>query len=113
VTLPLSLSRRSAIGILAGGLIGGARAETNPGADLDLSGTTLRVAYYKGGWHQLVQAAGEEKTPYKIEWKELNNGVLHIEAKPPPCRGRRQAVKRRFHRERAVRTAAGRSSAGP
>jgi sulfonate transport system substrate-binding protein len=81
VTLPPSLSRRSAIGILAGGLIaGGVRAETKPGADLDLSGTTLRVAYYKGGWRQLVQAAGEEKTPYKIEWKELNNGVLHIEA---------------------------------
>lgn len=81
MTFPFSLSRRSALGILAGGLIGGgARAETRPGADLDLNGTTLRVAYYKGGWRQLLQAAGEENTPYKVEWKELNNGVLHIEA---------------------------------
>jgi sulfonate transport system substrate-binding protein len=81
VTLPLSLSRRSALGIVAGGLIaGGVRAETQPGTDLDLSGTTLRVGHYKGNWRELVRAAGEEKTPYKIEWRELNNGVLQIEA---------------------------------
>ncbi|WP_426442914.1 ABC transporter substrate-binding protein [Bradyrhizobium genosp. P] len=81
MTIPLSLSRRSALGAFAGGLIAGrARAETGQGANLDLGGTTLRVAYYKGGWRPLLQAASEDKTPYKIEWKELNNGVLHIEA---------------------------------
>ncbi|MDD2546089.1 MAG: ABC transporter substrate-binding protein [Burkholderiaceae bacterium] len=45
-----------------------------------LAGTTLRVATYKGNWRALLQAAGLANTPYKIEWKELNNGVLHIEA---------------------------------
>jgi sulfonate transport system substrate-binding protein len=46
----------------------------------DLSGLTLRVAVYKGVWRPLLQAAGEADTPYKIDWRELNNGVLHIEA---------------------------------
>jgi sulfonate transport system substrate-binding protein len=46
----------------------------------DLSGLTLRVAVYKGVWRPLLQAAGEANTPYKIDWRELNNGVLHIEA---------------------------------
>ncbi|WP_244485937.1 hypothetical protein [Bradyrhizobium viridifuturi] len=81
MTAPLSLSRRSALGVLAGSLVaGGARAQTAAGAGADLGGVTLRIAYYKGGWRPLLQAAGEDKTPYRIEWKELNNGVLHIEA---------------------------------
>lgn len=46
----------------------------------DLSGLTLRVAVYKGLWRPLLQAAGEANTAYKIDWRELNNGVLHIEA---------------------------------
>ena len=46
----------------------------------DLSGLTLRVAVYKGVWRALLQAAGEADAPYKIDWRELNNGVLHIEA---------------------------------
>lgn len=46
----------------------------------DLAGLTLRVAVYKGVWRPLLQAAGEANTPYKIDWRELNNGVLHIEA---------------------------------
>jgi sulfonate transport system substrate-binding protein len=81
VTTPFSISRRSALGVLAGSLLaGGARAETGAGAGADLRGVTLRVAYYKGGWRPLLQAAGEDETPYRIDWKELNNGVLHIEA---------------------------------
>ncbi|GKQ50837.1 ABC transporter substrate-binding protein [Bradyrhizobium sp. Ce-3] len=81
MTTPFSLSRRSALGALAGSLIASrAHAEGGAGAAPDLGGVTLRVAYYKGGWRQLLQAAGEDKTPYRIEWKELNNGVLHIEA---------------------------------
>jgi sulfonate transport system substrate-binding protein len=51
-----------------------------PAANTDLAGTTLRVATYKGGWRALLQAAGLSDTPYRIEWRELNNGVLHIEA---------------------------------
>lgn len=47
---------------------------------VDLSGTTLRIATYKGNWRALLTAAKLDDTPYKIEWRELNNGVLHIEA---------------------------------
>ena len=47
---------------------------------LDLSGVTLRVATYKGLWRALLQAHGQAPAPYRIEWRELNNGVLHIEA---------------------------------
>ena len=46
----------------------------------DLSGVTLRIATYKGNWRALLTAAQLTDTPYKIEWRELNNGVLHIEA---------------------------------
>ncbi len=46
----------------------------------DLSGVTLRIGTYKGLWRPLIQAAGLADTPYKIDWRELNNGVLHIEA---------------------------------
>ena len=46
----------------------------------DLSGVTLRVGTYKGLWRPLIQASGEGNTPYRIDWRELNNGVLHIEA---------------------------------
>ncbi len=49
-------------------------------AGIDLSGVTLRVGAYKGGWRALLGAAGLLQTPYRIEWRELNNGVLHIEA---------------------------------
>ena len=81
MTSPFVLSRRSLIGTLAGGLVASsAQAQSKPPAQIDLGNTTLRVAYYKGGWRTLLQAAGEDQTPYKIEWKELNNGVLHIEA---------------------------------
>jgi sulfonate transport system substrate-binding protein len=46
----------------------------------DLSGLTLRIGTYKGLWRPLIEASGQGKTPYKIDWRELNNGVLHIEA---------------------------------
>ena len=46
----------------------------------DLRGVTLRVGTYKGLWRPLLQASGQADTPYKIDWRELNNGVLHIEA---------------------------------
>lgn len=55
-------------------------AFATPAANSDLAGTTLRVATYKGGWRALLQAAGLADTPYRIDWRELNNGVLHIEA---------------------------------
>jgi sulfonate transport system substrate-binding protein len=46
----------------------------------DLAGLTLRIGTYKGLWRPLIEASGEGKTPYRIDWRELNNGVLHIEA---------------------------------
>jgi sulfonate transport system substrate-binding protein len=47
---------------------------------VDLSGVTLRIGTYKGLWRALLQAHGQAPTPYRIDWRELNNGVLHIEA---------------------------------
>lgn len=49
-------------------------------AGFDLGGVTLRVGTYKGLWRPLLQASGQADTPYRIDWRELNNGVLHIEA---------------------------------
>ncbi|MBV5295140.1 MAG: ABC transporter substrate-binding protein [Curvibacter lanceolatus] len=46
----------------------------------DLARVTLRIGTYKGNWRALLVAAKLTDTPYKIEWRELNNGVLHIEA---------------------------------
>ena len=46
----------------------------------DLRGVTLRVGTYKGLWRPLLQASAQADTPYRIDWRELNNGVLHIEA---------------------------------
>lgn len=46
----------------------------------DLRGVTLRIGTYKGLWRPLLQASGQADTPYKIDWRELNNGGLHIEA---------------------------------
>lgn len=40
----------------------------------------MRIGTYKGLWRPLISAAGLANTPYRIEWRELNNGVLHIEA---------------------------------
>lgn len=45
-----------------------------------LTGVTLRVGTYKGLWRALIGAAQVGDTPYKIDWRELNNGLLHIEA---------------------------------
>lgn len=47
---------------------------------VDFSGLTLRVGTYKGLWRALLQSSGQADTPYRIDWRELNNGVLHIEA---------------------------------
>lgn len=55
---------------------GAASAASGP----DLGGVTLRVGTYKGLWRPLLQASGQADTPYRIDWRELNNGVLHIEA---------------------------------
>lgn len=49
-------------------------------AAADLSNVTLRIGTYKGNWRALLTAAQLVDTPYAIDWRELNNGVLHIEA---------------------------------
>lgn len=46
----------------------------------DLAGVTLRIGTYKGNWRALLAAAQIGDTPYTIDWRELNNGLLHIEA---------------------------------
>jgi sulfonate transport system substrate-binding protein len=55
-------------------------ASTTAAGAPDLSKVTLRIGTYKGLWRALINAAGQAQTPYRIEWHELNNGVLHIEA---------------------------------
>ena len=73
------MGRRSLlIGGAAAALLAGTGASGAQGTDL--SKATLRVGTYKGGWRPLLVASGQADTPYKIEWRELNNGVLHIEA---------------------------------
>jgi sulfonate transport system substrate-binding protein len=51
-----------------------------PSQRQDLGGVTLRVGTFKGLWRPLLTVSGQADTPYKIDWRELNNGVLHIEA---------------------------------
>ncbi|RAR78355.1 sulfonate transport system substrate-binding protein [Paracidovorax anthurii] len=75
-----ALLRGLAVGAAAPGLLGTALAAPAPASAQDLSGVTLRVGTYKGLWRPLLGAAGQAGTPYRIEWRELNNGVLHIEA---------------------------------
>ena len=66
---------------LGSGLLGSALAASSAGvAAADLSQVTLRIGTYKGNWRALLTAAQQLDAPYKIDWRELNNGVLHIEA---------------------------------
>jgi len=94
-TTSFNRSRRQLLGgALAGGLgaalAGGLGAAlsgfpataqaANAATAIDLSKVTLRIGTYKGNWRALLTAARVTDTPYRIEWRELNNGVLHIEA---------------------------------
>lgn len=79
-----SLSRRHLLGAaltapawLQAGLAQAVAPAVDPA---DLARVTLRIGTYKGNWRALLVAAKLTDTPYKIEWRELNNGVLHIEA---------------------------------
>jgi sulfonate transport system substrate-binding protein len=74
---PNAQRRRLLLGMAAAGLGGVAIAAP---ATTDLGDVTLRVATYKGLWRPLLAASGQDETPYRIEWRELNSGVLHIEA---------------------------------
>jgi sulfonate transport system substrate-binding protein len=69
------LSRRAVLAAAAGLAAAPAFA-----AAPDLTGVTLRIGTYKGLWRPLLQSSALANTPYAIDWKELNNGVLHIEA---------------------------------
>lgn len=74
---------QAAAALAAAGSAGWAQAAGTaaaPAAARDLSGVTLRVGTYKGLWRPLLTASGQANTPYRIDWRELNNGVLHIEA---------------------------------
>lgn len=82
-----AINRRSLVkGALAGGLgsallgLPGFSKNSQAATTADLSSVTLRVGTYKGNWRALLTAAKLTNTPYKLDWRELNNGVLHIEA---------------------------------
>jgi sulfonate transport system substrate-binding protein len=51
-----------------------------PASAADLSAVTLRVATYKGQDETLLPAAGEQATPYRVEYAEFPAGNLIIEA---------------------------------
>jgi sulfonate transport system substrate-binding protein len=55
-------------------------AATAPPADLDLSGTTLRSCDLGGTTQPGFKAAGEDDTPYKVEWSQFTSGPPAIEA---------------------------------
>jgi sulfonate transport system substrate-binding protein len=67
--------KRAVVIAAAIGVFGAAEAADVP----DLSRVTINVAYYKGLHKTLLEAAGLANTPYRIEWKEFNSGVQHIE----------------------------------
>jgi sulfonate transport system substrate-binding protein len=46
----------------------------------NLSNTTLRIAKYKGGWELLLKLAGQDKYPYKVDFKEFTAGNLIVQA---------------------------------
>jgi sulfonate transport system substrate-binding protein len=64
------------IGLVGSPWVAGASSS----ATVELSKVTLRIGTYKGNWRALFGAARLNDTPYAIEWRELNSGVLHIEA---------------------------------
>jgi len=76
-SLPSTGRRRVLLAAASAALLGAPFASR---AATDLSKVTLRIATYKGNWRALLVAAQLTDTPYKIDWRELNNGVLHIEA---------------------------------
>lgn len=75
--MAFAFSRRTLLGSALAGL---AAAPALAVDAADLRGVTLRVGFYKGGLRAMLSAAGALDTPYTIDWKEMNNGVLHIEA---------------------------------
>src|SRR2546430_15656983 len=76
-SLPSAGRRRVLFATAGAALLG---APVAPRASADLSKVTLRIGTYKGNWRALLTAAQLTDTPYTIDWRELNNGVLHIEA---------------------------------
>lgn len=79
--LPSPNRRRLLIGS-AGAALLGAPVLSHAAAPTarDLAGVTLRIGTYKGNWRALLVAAQLTDAPYTIDWRELNNGLLHIEA---------------------------------
>jgi len=76
-SLPSPGRRRALLATASAALLGSPAVSR---AATDLSKLTLRIATYKGNWRALLVAAQLTDTPYTIDWRELNNGVLHIEA---------------------------------
>lgn len=79
--MPLTDHRRLRRRLLLAGLAAPALADAAPSTlSSTAPGVVLRVGTYKGNWRALLAAAALPPTPYQVEWKELNNGTLHIEA---------------------------------
>ncbi|QSJ20915.1 ABC transporter substrate-binding protein [Nostoc sp. UHCC 0702] len=47
---------------------------------VDLSGVTLRIAKYKGGWDLQLKLAGLDNFPYKTQFTEFTGGNLMVQA---------------------------------
>ena len=76
---PSPTRRRLLIGTAAMLALPGLAGAATP-SSRDLAGVTLRIGTYKGNWRALLAAAQLADAPYTIDWRELNNGLLHIEA---------------------------------
>ncbi|WP_088281419.1 ABC transporter substrate-binding protein [Ideonella sp. A 288] len=78
----LAMTRRLLLAAAAGAATNGVGGlvQAAPSPRADLSSVTLRVGTYKGNWRALMTAARALDTPYRLEWRELNNGTQHIEA---------------------------------
>jgi len=77
---PAAWSRRRWLQAAGAAALGSAGPWVQAATTSELSGLSLRIGTYKGLWRPLLEASGQGKTPYRIDWRELNNGVLHIEA---------------------------------
>lgn len=76
------MTRRDALALAMGfGAAGLVTAESRPArAADDLASVTLRVATFRGQDATLLPAAGQDKTPYAVQYAFFNNGSLITQA---------------------------------
>ena len=54
--------------------------QTSSNPTVDLSGVTLRIAKFKGGWDLQLKLAGLDNFPYKTQFTEFTGGNLMVQA---------------------------------